>query len=182
MQEPAAPRASDARSSPSPPLPTAFFSPPLPDWLTGACTVSRVEKVTLPGQAAPNVLCPPPGAPRTKRCCGRICIELGFLLHPPLEPASLMEGQRPAQHPPHPQASEPLGSPCWFLSRKDGVGTTKSPQQASAGPPPRMRHSPYPRDAHTGGKQPPSHAPRWRHDCGGTCPLEASVPTSVKWG
>jgi len=99
MQEPAAPRASDARSSPSPPLPTAFFSPPLPDWLTGACTVSRVEKVTLPGQAAPNVLCPPPGAPRTKRCCGRICIELGFLLRPPLEPDSLMEGQRPAQHP-----------------------------------------------------------------------------------
>ena len=134
-QEPAAPRASDARSSPSPPLPTAFFSPPPPDWLTGACTVSRGETVTLPGQAPPDALCPPPGALRTKRCCGHICIELGFLLRPPLEPASLMEGQRPAQHPPHPQASEPLGSPCWFLSGKDQGGHNQVPSASLCGPP-----------------------------------------------
>nr|CAI9702859.1 unnamed protein product [Rangifer tarandus platyrhynchus] len=36
---------------------------------------------------------------------------------------------------------------------------------------------PLPQDAHVGGKQPPSHDPRWLRDCGVTCPLEASVPT-----
>ena len=177
-QEPAAPRASDARSSPSPPLPTAFFSPPPPDWLTGACTVSRGETVTLPGQAPPDALCPPPGAPRTKRCCGHICIEQGFLLHPPLEPDSLMEGQRPAQHPlPPPELTATRFS--LLVSEPQGQGWAQlSPPSKPLQTPLMGETLPLPQDAHTGGKQPPSHAPRWLHDCGVTCPLEASMPTS----
>lgn len=61
------------------------------------------------------------------------------------------------------------------------MGTTETPskplQTSLMG-----KTQPLPQDAHMGGKQPPSDAPLWMRDCGVTCPLEASVPTSVKWG
>ena len=126
----------------------------------------------------PDALCPPPGAPRTKRCCGHICIEQGFLLHPPLEPDSLMEGQRPAQHPlPPPELTATRFS--LLVSEPQGQGWAQlSPPSKPLQTPLMGETLPLPQDAHTGGKQPPSHAPRWLHDCGVTCPLEASMPTS----